>query len=189
MKRTTPLRAKSRHKPAAVQRRPLPNADELRALLRYDAETGLLYWRERDGNPNFNSRSGGKLALNCLTERGYFRGGVMGANYMAHRVIWKMVHDEEPDEIDHIDGDTQNNRLANLRAASRQDNVRNAKRKITNTSGCTGVYFRRGNWIANIRTGGKQIDLGYFKNKDEAIAVRKAAERLYGYHANHGRAG
>ena len=107
---------------------------------------------------------------------------------MAHRVIWKMVHDEEPEEIDHIDGNPSNNRLDNLRAVDRITNLRNMRRSKANTSGVTGVHFRRGYWIASIHDEGRQVELGYFTNKDEAIRARNIAERDLDYHPNHGRA-
>jgi hypothetical protein len=163
----------------------LPPAEILREYLSYDAETGILRWRKRD-QPS-HQHLVGKEALSGPTSRGYKRGGLFGRNVMAHRVIWKMVYGDDPLEIDHIDGDPTNNRLSNLRSVTRQDNVRNVRRKVGNKSGCTGVHYRRGYWIASIRHDGRQIELGYFKDKQLAIASRKSAERQFGYHPNHGR--
>jgi len=58
-----------------------------------------------------------------------------------------------------------------------------------NTSGCVGVFLHKptGKWIASIGCNGKSVHLGYFSEKQEAIATRKKAEINYGYHKNHGK--
>lgn len=165
----------------------LPSQDVLRQLLAYDAETGFLFWKDCPSVPRTNARPVGGRAFGSQTSRGYHRGGLLGRNVMAHRVVWKWHHGSEPEEIDHIDGDRANNRIENLRAATRQDNVRNTRIRTTNKTGVQGVYFRRGYFIANIRRDGKQVELGYFKTLEEAATCRKRAEHDAGYHPNHGR--
>jgi hypothetical protein len=161
-----------------------PDAEKLRSLLRYDPETGRLYYKvTMKGHI-----AEGREALRNTTNKGYRRGGVFGKLYMAHRIIWKIVHGyDPPEEIDHINGDRSDNRIENLRLASRSDNTRNTRRKKSNTSGCTGVHPCKRYWVATIRVGSRQVELGYFRDKDLAIKCRKDAERKYGYHPNHGR--
>lgn len=111
--------------------------------------------------------------------------------YQNHRIAWALHHGCWPDDqIDHINGNPEDNRIANLRAVSNAENQRNARRKCTNTSGVTGVswHSRDHVWHANIREKGRLLYLGSFDSFDEAVAVRKAAEHEYGYHENHGRA-
>lgn len=167
--------------------KPILEQDVLREMFTYDPETGFLYRNATDVVPRCNARAPGKRAFTSKTAKGYYRGGLLGRNVMAHRVVWKWHHGTEPEEIDHINGDKSDNRIENLRAATRQDNVRNTCRRKTNKSGVQGVYKCKGSWIAAIRRGGKQVELGYFKDKSDAVACRARAEREAGYHPNHGR--
>ena len=100
-----------------------------------------------------------------------------------------MVTGEWVTELDHINGDRLDNRIENLRPVTRQENLKNQKRSIANTSGVTGVYWDRetGKWRALIRIGGKVKTIGRFLSFEEAVMARKEAERKNGYHANHGR--
>jgi hypothetical protein len=93
------------------------------------------------------------------------------------------------DQIDHINGNTKDNRLENLRDVSNRENLRNQKIPKNNTSGTLGVSFdkRKQNYQASIKINGKRKHLGYFKNKEEAIAARAVANIKYNFHENHGR--
>jgi len=96
-----------------------------------------------------------------------------------------MVHGRWPTvEIDHIDGDRGNNHPDNLREATRQVNARNCALGKDNTSGAKGVFWSCGKWRATIL----KKSIGRFDTFDEAVVARKAAERLHGFHPNHGRA-
>ena len=113
----------------------------------------------------------------------------MNKQAKAHRVIWKMIYGTEPDQIDHDDRNRSNNRLKNLHAATVVTNQQNTKKSSNNTSGVTGVSFDRvdGKWLAAIGIGGKRKTLGRFKDKEDAIKARQDAEKLYGFHPNHGK--
>ena len=180
----------------------LPSPDLLRKLLRYDPDSGKLYWRERtpdmftDGKRSaeesckaWNSRYSGKEAFTAF-RNGYPHGSIFSSIYSAHRVGWAIYFGECPvDEIDHINGICSDNRIKNLRSVSRSENMKNQKLRLRNTSGVCGVHWHsaKGKWQAYITSQGKNIHLGYFTDKDDAIAARKAAEVKYGFHANHGR--
>lgn len=114
---------------------------------------------------------------------------VSGVQLKAHRIIWMLLYGDEPAEVDHINHNRADNRPVNLRAADRTANQRNASMYKTNTSGANGVHWqsKNGKWRAEIRHERKSIHLGYFSDFREAAAARKAAEKQYGYHANHGR--
>lgn len=83
--------------------------------------------------------------------------------------------------VDHISGDTLDNRRSNLRAVKNSTNIRNGKIRANNTSGVTGVRFRkeRNKWEARIRVSYNIIVLGQFATKEEAIKARKQAEKKY----------
>jgi hypothetical protein len=92
-------------------------------------------------------------------------------------------------QIDHIDGDTSNNRMYNLREVDAATQMRNLTTSVTNTSGRMGVSWNKSceKWEARIRHDGKAKYLGLFLHKKDAVAAREDAERLYGYHRNHGK--
>ena len=83
-------------------------------------------------------------------------------------------------EVDHIDGNTSNNRKSNLRVVSHLENMQNKKIYKNNTSGTTGVsQLRNGKWKARIMVNGNEMWLGTFETKEEAVYVRHAAEEKY----------
>lgn len=172
--------------------------DQLRLLLDYDVHTGELRWRERPREMfkrerlwmTWNTRYAGQIALSTIDSHGYAHGRLMNKKVYAHRIIMALVNGEWPDEVDHIDGNAGNNALANLRATSHKENMRNVKRGSSNTSGSTGVYWNARDqiWVAQITVSGRTKILGRFADKVEAAAARKDADRKYGFHENHGRA-
>ncbi len=180
----------------------LPTKEDLALLLRYDPDTGLLYWRKRteemftDGGHSaahtcarWNSRFAGKEALTKVNV-GYRCGRLNYRYVLAHRVIWKLVTGQDAVQVDHIDGDRFNNRWKNLRDVSSSDNHKNAARRSDNTSGAVGVVWHKTKkrWMAGTNLNGKYQYLGLFETFDEAVAARKAAEAKHGFHPNHGRA-
>lgn len=166
----------------------LPSQEELRQTFRYDPDTGKLFWLPRKGNVSWNKVFAGKES-GCLDSKGYIRIRTEGRAWVAHRVIWKLVSGEDPDFIDHINGNRSDNRICNLRSVSQTENARNTAKHRTNTSGCTGVFWlkRESRWYAVISINNKRKVLGSFREKADAIAARKAAEKELGYHENHGR--
>ena len=89
-----------------------------------------------------------------------------------------------PEEIDHIDVDTSNNRINNLREATCSENQANKKLKANNTSGFKGVSWDRGKWIAQITINYKIIRLGRYERAEDAHAayVKAAVEKFGEYH-------
>ncbi len=177
--------------------------ETLRALLRYEPETGKLYWRERsvdwftDGKHtaervcrSWNSRYANKEALGSTNGAGYKHGLILRKPLLCHRVIWAMETGAWPiQQIDHINHDRTDNKIVNLREVSSRGNRKNAALRQDNTSGVTGVCWHKtkNKWEAQIRENNKLKTLGRFKNKSDAIDARKAAEIKYGYHKNHGK--
>jgi len=180
----------------------LPSPELLRKLLRYEPNTGKLYWRERTPDmfvggkrssewscKAWNGKHAGKEALTSLVQ-GYQCGPVFGKPYLAHRVIWAIWSGDWPSEqLDHINGDRCDNRIENLRSVSHAENGRNQKLRVDSSSGACGVYWnkRSHKWHAQININNVRKHLGFFIEKSDAIAARKEAEDKYGFHANHGR--
>lgn len=187
-------------RPLAPQR-PLPSLERLELLLTYDKETGSLLWNSREPSSfdpypsrsqehqanHWNTRFAGKDAGSF--SGGYLRVMIDKVHYFAHRVIWKLVTGEDPVFIDHIDGDTRNNRFENLRNVDHVVNMKNKSLYTNNKSGFPGVEYhnRDGVWVAKIGVDGGQVHLGNFSTQAEAIAARIAAQVMLDYHENHGR--
>jgi len=159
-----------------------PTQADLHRLFRYDGRQ--LWWRERPSSRVDMGRPAG-----WIDGDGYRVITVNGKRHKAHRLIFLFVHGRWPKyEIDHINHDRDDNRIENLREATRPENARNQSIFKTNTSGYIGVSWhkRRERWHARIRVNGKLVFLGSFTCKEEAAQARKEAERKYGFHPNHG---
>ncbi len=161
--------------------------EDLKDRLTYDPDTGLLHWRE-------GHHLAGREAFTYTSTRGYkttnltVRGSKLGIT--AHRAAWALHHDRMPNgQIDHINGDRLDNRIVNLREVTNAENAKNSCIGSKNTSGVLGVYrhSQTGKWTAQINAFGKTIGLGCFSEFSDAVIARKAAERVLGYHPNHGR--
>jgi hypothetical protein len=158
--------------------------EEVARLLEYDELTGLLYWRVNKGTARAGAVAG------CVRSDAYRRVRINGVEFKAHRIIWLLVHRRWPaDQLDHIDGNQTNNRIANLREVSSTENGRNQKLPRNNTSRVVGVtwYKPLAKWVAYITVNGRTIHLGYYRYKTSAIVARRKAERKYRFHTNHGR--
>ena len=161
-----------------IERLP-PSIELLNQLFIYNPETGKLVNKI---NRNSSSRAGREAGF--LRKDGYREISIGKKAYLAHRIVWIMETGEWPNKhIDHISGNTTDNRFCNLREATVAENARNSKIYSTNISGSRGVYWAndRKCWRANIKLSGKSICLGSFQNKHEAIAARAESEfKLFG---------
>ena len=183
----------------------LPSPEVLRQLLRYEPDTGKLFWKERgpewfsDGkilarvrSAQWNTKYAGREALTGR-HNGYCAGVIrqFGWKLYAHRVVWAIYYGTWPEnQIDHVNGVRSDNRIENLRDASSSENSRNMARGARNKSGVVGVSKcgDTGKWVASIYIGGgKTKRIGKFLSIEDAASARKAAEAKYGYHPNHGR--
>lgn len=183
--------------------RRLPSPRVLRRLLDYNPETGELRWKERPvwmfaKGPRgrsaiaatWNKARSGKPALASIDMRGYMAGAVLLRYCSAHRVAWAMFYGEWPAQnIDHVNGVRNDNRIENLRSVDHVTNCHNREMNSNNTSGCTGVGWskRHQKWQAKITVKRKRMFLGRFERFEDAVAARKAAEARFGFHPNHGR--
>lgn len=171
-----------------MAKRDLPSPDVLRQLLRYEPDSGKLFWKERPREMfdseriylSWNAKLAGKEAFTA-NSNGYRYGGIDGRMFYAHRVAWAIVHDFWPVEIDHVNGDKADNRLTNLRVATRAGNNSNTRAQINNSSGFKGVTWhrQRHRWTARISVDGQNKYLGLFDTAEEAHAAYCAAAAKY----------
>lgn len=180
---------------------PLPDTDRIKMLITYQPETGEVRWNPREASTFFGSEFerqkhanrwnaiyAGKPAGGSRSDR-YHLMTIDGVHHLTHRVIWKYMTGEDPIHIDHIDGVKGNNVFANLRNVTHAVNMKNKSLYANSSTGVTGVEYHKRDkvWRAKIVFEGKQIQLGSFKTKEEAVACRIGAQALADYHPNHGR--
>ena len=150
--------------------------EKLKENFVYDSESGI-----------FSRKDNGKECLG-LNIRGYVEFKCYGVNRLAHRLAWLYVCGEWPKQIDHINGNRKDNRIVNLRNVGYRENTKNQRMAINNKSGVVGVYWSadRNKWRAVITADKKVYNLGCFEDLEVAKECRKFAEKMCGFHENHG---
>lgn len=144
--------------------------------LYYYREDGRLCWKSTTA-----FRKAGSVAGWKATSRPYRRVRAGRRHMLEHRAIFLLHFGWLPEVVDHINGDSGDNRIGNLRASSYKNNPKNRKTQENNTSGQAGVHFcnRDKRWVAIIRYNCKQIYLGSYKTKEEAVKARQEGEKRY----------
>lgn len=159
---------------------PKPNSstltyEQVSELLSYDPLTGDLYWKH--AGPG---RKPG-LTAGYRHHKGYTDITIDRHGHRAHRVAWLLSYGTWPSgHIDHINGVRDDNRLANLRAATREVNAQNLHSARTDSqTGVLGVgwHAKAGKFRARIRANGKRVELGYFSDTVAAHAAYLEAKR------------
>jgi len=145
--------------------------DDVKSALNYDPETGVFTWKVRRGQRGKVGASAG------CSHRGYVRIALYGKSYMAHVLaFFYMTGDWPLHEIDHKDGDKANNRWANLREATRAQNMRNRSAYKNNKLGLKGISMHaRGRYQVTIYADKRPIYMGLYVSLDEAVKVRDRA--------------
>lgn len=164
-----------------------PNLTQSQAceIWEYQPLTGVLTNKDHRSR---NAKKGKEAGTLCAYKNGavYRRVRIGDKKYMTHQIIWLMLYGEWPtSEIDHINGNTLDNRSVNLRVVSLAENRRNNALYKNNSTGITGVRFciasgRYHSYVCNTY-------LGSFSTKEEAAKKRYEAEPLFGIHPNSGK--
>lgn len=158
-------------------------AERLRSHLSYDVNSGVFTWKARTPKGNFvkvGDVAGTKDGYGYVVIR------ISRRAYKAHRLAWLYVYGEWPKAlIDHRDGVRDNNRLSNLREATRAQNQQNQKTHKDNRTGLKGVCRDRRAiskpFSVQIQANGKLHHIGTFSTETEAQAAYcDAAKRLHG---------
>jgi len=168
-------------------------------LLDYDPETGVFTWKSR-GREGFKTERGWKAwsARFSWAPAGYIdtdatgyprvRIKLLGAIYYGSRLAFLWMGKDLPDQVDHLDRDSLNNRWSNLAASNSAENGKNLSMRRNNTSGVTGVSWHRaaGKWLARVELGGENYHLGYFDDINDAAAAVSAFYAANGFTDGHG---
>jgi hypothetical protein len=159
----------------------MPDIEMLRSFLDYNPETGIFTWRKAIGRGISRAMAGDVAGFKNWY--GYTLICINRKRYRAHRLAYEFINGpiDEHFEIDHINGIREDNRITNLRLATRQQNSANSRIANTNKSGMKGVH-RHSNgrhWVAQIMVGQKGIHLGLFKSAEAAHSAYITAAKKY----------
>lgn len=153
----------------------------LKTVLDYNPETGVFTHKTNRSPKAYPGATAGRINTN-----GHRQIGIDGERYMAHRLAWFWVHGVWPtDQIDHINGNRDDNRIDNLRPATHKQNMENQTLHCNNGSGFRGVSWHKANkkWAAYVNHNGKRKYLGIYASVDDAIrVVRLARNQLFTHH-------
>lgn len=149
----------------------------LKELLSYDPETGIFTWVK----PTSRRVSVGSVCA-CKDVKGYVVIRLLNKLYKAHQLAWLYTHGCFAKELDHINRNPSDNRIVNLRVATRSEQMHNAGMLKNNTSGVKGVSWHKASkkWHVRIWFNGKCKSFGYFDCLESAKKERDARTTLFG---------
>lgn len=160
--------------------------DYITSNMMYCVETDRLLWTR---NMSGRVRIFDEVGYLCKKSNRYIV-RICKSTYFRSRIVWAVVHGIIGNDIviDHINRDTSDDRLCNLRAVSINDNLKNRGRQRNNSSGVNGVYLCkiRGKYRARLSSGGKRIDLGYYDTIGAAKNAIQQNKELHGFTETHG---
>ncbi len=156
--------------------------ERLLEFLHYDPKTGIFTWLKSTNKRIVVGRAAGAISL------GYTLISIENCIYRAHRLAWLYVYGVWPNkDIDHINRIRSDNRIENLREATKFENARNIGKMSTNTSGLKGVTWDkdRNKWKSHARVNGKTFNLGRFDSKQDASKAYEkfVIENYGGFHS------
>lgn len=156
-------------------------------LYDYDPETGHFHARyDRSTGGGYGRWDPARICGSVKrSSQGYRIIGLDCRTYQAHRLAWLMMTGSWPDgDLDHINGDRDDNRWSNLRPATVAQNGHNRKRHRNNTSGFKGVSKHGNRWRMTVKFNGARFMKGGFATAEEAFLARnQLAEKLHGAYA------
>ncbi len=147
--------------------------DYMKKNMSYSPDTGEFRW-----TVDINAKTKANCIAGSINDRGYRTICVDRSVRRAHRLAWLWMTGEWPEaDVDHINGNRDDNRWCNLRGATRTQNNGNSKLRPSNTSSMKGVTFnkRRGTWFARVTANGITRHLGTFTSPEAAKAAYDAA--------------
>ena len=143
----------------------------------FDYKNGELFWKNPTSTKlKFGQKAGSKGSNN------YFKVSINGKFYLNHRIIFMMFYGYFPEIVDHIDNNSLNNNIENLRPATKSQNQHNANISKNNKSGIKGIYWNKVSkkWKVQFKLNGKKMYFGEYNNISYAKFVIEAMR--YKYH-------
>lgn len=147
-----------------------PSKEYLNEFLEY--RDGELFWKKKHSRTVIIGNKVGNM-----DSKGYLRMCINYKEFRLHRIIFLMHHGYLPEFIDHIDGNKTNNRIGNLRPATKSENAKNTQLNAKNKSGFKNVSWSKSanKWAVQMSIDGKNTNCGLFDDINDAS---KEAERL-----------
>lgn len=152
--------------------------EDLKHIFDYNKITGEFRWKSASRKA-WNGQIAGSNDV-----RGYWRLFVKGVELKGHRVAWAITYGVIPDAsmpLDHINGNTSDNRICNLKLCSQKENTQNTRMQKNNRCGLKGVSMVGKKFRAHITVDGKQKHLGMFDTKEEAHQSYVSAAKELGW--------
>jgi hypothetical protein len=157
----------------ATPKRAPPTAEQVRAVLDYNPETGEMHWKHSRLGVTAGKRAG------AVKKDG--RRDIMVLRYRTKtaRVAWLLMTGEWPEgQVDHISGDPSDDRFVNLRDVPPAWNAQNrVKAQRSNKNGSMGAGCHKDKFQARLRVQGRNLHLGTFSTPEEASAAYLEAKR------------
>ena len=135
----------------------------------FEYADGKLFWRVNRGCVHAGDEAGTLQKTGAAKKRIYIT--VNGKKHLLHRVIWFLHHNEVPEFLDHIDGNSLNNRIENLRPATKAQNAMNRKVRADSLTGVKGIMKKGKKFGASIYLNNKPVYLGTFETAELAKAA------------------
>lgn len=136
--------------------------EEIGQYLEYNPGTGHLIWIKKAST---KTKVGSKAGT--LHSKGYIHIQFRGKIYKAHRIAWFLHYGEQPaDELDHDNGNRDDNRIDNLRPATRS--INNQNRVFKDLEFPQGVSRSKNRFMARVTIDGDRVSLGCFDTPEEA---------------------
>ena len=147
--------------------------DCVKDRLQYDKNTGLFVWAYKNKmHPRLHGKKAGTI------REGYLVIKINGSAFRGHRIAWFIMTGEQPEMIDHINGNKSDNRFSNLRACSYLQNTQNHSRKYNGSGLPVGVRKMKGIYVARITANKVVHYLGTFRSINEASKAYSDARSI-----------
>jgi hypothetical protein len=141
----------------------------------FEYRDGSLFWKKPRKGTKKDKKAG------TLNVHGYLQTQIDKKIIVNHRIIFMMFCGFLPKQIDHIDRNTLNNKIENLRPATNAENQCNSKVKVTSKSGIKNVSWvkRKNRWHVRLKVNGKEKHIGYFTDVETAKIKAIEARKMY----------
>jgi hypothetical protein len=143
---------------------------------------GEMYWK----NHKYKKLNGKKVG--CLYNTNYIYVKIKNKHYSLHRLIFLYHYGFLPKNVDHIDCNKSNNKIENLREATRSQNQFNRQLQKNNTSGIKNVSWCKNSnkWKVQLRINNKKKSIGcYHDIKLAELVAIEARNKYHGEFAKH----